>query len=382
MHDLNTQDKAPVILCIDDNPKNMKILNGFLERDGYEILGAASGEEAFALLQQRKPDLILLDIMMPVLDGFQVCVRLKQDESTKDIPVIFITAKSEPEDVVRGFELGAVDYITKPFNGAELLARVKTHVALKKARDRERKELLHARIIQRRFLPSGYEGIAGLSFSVRYRPIAEIGGDLYDIEEIEPSRIRIFLADAAGHGVQAALIAMLIKGEYEKNKRTMEDPGRLISTLNSDIVASYRKLSIVFPAILIDIDVKARMIHYCSAGFPTQYCLHDGGLCAIEQNHIMLGIADGHEFSPAETAFPARAKLLMFTDGLIDSVSGGEHDGNAADGVRLREELLNARDMHADQITERLLQRCSLPGSDRSIDNQDDITIICAESTI
>lgn len=124
-----------LILIVDDLPENLQVLAGLLTEQGYEILAATSGSRALALVRNRKPDLVLLDIMMPEVDGFEVCRELKADADSADIPVIFITARTETEDILRGFELGAVDYVTKPFRPPELLARVRTHLELKSARD-------------------------------------------------------------------------------------------------------------------------------------------------------------------------------------------------------------------------------------------------------
>jgi len=122
------------LLIVDDIPENIKVLGSCLEYEGYVISFAINGEQAIEMALKTKIDLILLDIMMPGMDGYQVCRALKTEERTRNIPVIFITAKTEKEDIVNGFEAGGVDYVTKPFNTAELSARVRTHLELKKAR--------------------------------------------------------------------------------------------------------------------------------------------------------------------------------------------------------------------------------------------------------
>ncbi len=123
------------ILIVDDVAKNVQVLGNLLSEFDYQLVVAMSGRQALDTLARIKPDLILLDIMMPEIDGFEVCRQLKNLESTRDIPVIFLTAKTDAEDIVKGFELGAVDYITKPFVRTELLARVKTHLSLKKTKE-------------------------------------------------------------------------------------------------------------------------------------------------------------------------------------------------------------------------------------------------------
>lgn len=124
------------ILIVDDNPLNLKMLKIILKNENYEAILAGDGVEGIKTAEREKPDLIFLDIMMPGIDGFDVCKKLKANPLTADIPVIFLTAKSDTEGVVRGFEVGAADYVTRPFNRVELLARLKTHLALKKSGDK------------------------------------------------------------------------------------------------------------------------------------------------------------------------------------------------------------------------------------------------------
>ncbi len=141
--------KPPRVMIVDDTPQNIQVLGTTLRRENYQIYVAQNGVQALEMINEILPDLILLDVMMPELDGFDTCRRLKAEERTCDIPIIFLTAKAETNDIVHGFELGAVDYVTKPFNATELLIRVRTQLELKSSRDEvqrishERKELVH-----------------------------------------------------------------------------------------------------------------------------------------------------------------------------------------------------------------------------------------------
>lgn len=132
------------ILVVDDTAFNLKIIFDLLDKEHYEVLVAQSGKKALEILEATEPDLVLLDIMMPELDGFDVLKKIKAHPSWNEIPVIFVTAKSSHDSLVEGFQLGAVDYVTKPFQANELLARIQTHVALRKAhRDLEKQ---HAKL--------------------------------------------------------------------------------------------------------------------------------------------------------------------------------------------------------------------------------------------
>lgn len=129
---MNFQTKKPLILIVDDSPQNLQVLGMILEGVDCDIAVASDGKQALKTAKEQLPDLILLDVMMPVMNGHEACKKLKENPVTADIPVIFLTALGDAEDIRLGFQLGAVDYIQKPFNGVELLARVKSHLNNKK----------------------------------------------------------------------------------------------------------------------------------------------------------------------------------------------------------------------------------------------------------
>lgn len=141
-----------LLLIVDDNPSNLKVLRGLLSPVGYKLTFAMGGRQALERVKTAKPDLILLDLMMPDLDGFEVCDVLKKDGEFKDIPIIFLTASQDIDHLLQAFEKGAIDYLTKPFHPPELLARVKTHLELKHLREQSQrqaeKELILVKIIQ------------------------------------------------------------------------------------------------------------------------------------------------------------------------------------------------------------------------------------------
>ena len=311
--------KRPTVLVIDDDDKNLKLVKAMLNADNYEVAVYKSGRTAIDSMDEIDPDLILLDIMMPGMNGFDVCKELKENKKTREIPVIFLTAKTEMEDVITGFQRGAVDFITKPFHSAELLARVRTHAELKVSRDIKKRDMLHARSIQQRMLSSEYKDISCIDLALQYLPFDEVGGDVYDITEIRPRYIRIFLADATGHGLQAALLFMLIKCDYEKIKLRLKHPDQVLYLLNREIIATYGTLSVFFPALVVDIDVDKSEVSYSSAGFPTQYYLSkDGTVDRISQTGAMLGIGNESCYEMEQISVHKGGRLLLFTDGLLE----------------------------------------------------------------
>ncbi len=137
-----------VVLIVDDNPNNLKMLIDYLKESGFKLVVAQNGQEALNRVKHVLPDIILLDIMMPILDGYETCKLLKADEKYKDIPIIYMTALSDTRNKIKAFETGAVDYITKPFHQEEILARVKTHITLQK----QKKELSELNAMKNLFL--------------------------------------------------------------------------------------------------------------------------------------------------------------------------------------------------------------------------------------
>jgi two-component system, OmpR family, alkaline phosphatase synthesis response regulator PhoP len=145
----NKSDKNPVVLIVDDNAQNLELLQAYLEEIDCDTIPAYDGLQALELVAKRKPDLVLLDIMMPQMSGFEVCRRLKKDPNTQDIPIIMVTALSEFGDIERGIDSGTDDFVSKPVNRLELLARVKTMLKLKHLSDKLERTLAYLSEIEK-----------------------------------------------------------------------------------------------------------------------------------------------------------------------------------------------------------------------------------------
>ena len=211
------------ILIVDDIKFNIVVLNSILTDENYNVESATNGQKALDMIQSKKFDLILLDIIMPEIDGFEVCNQIKQNPETKDIPVIFITSVDETESVIKGIELGAVDFIKKPFNTGELLARINTHLQLKYAREQleAKSEQLnkinnsliqsinYASRIQQAALPKQefIKEILPLHF-IFFAPRNIVSGDFYWVTQIN-HKVIVIVGDCTGHGVPGAFLSML-----------------------------------------------------------------------------------------------------------------------------------------------------------------------------
>ncbi len=174
------------ILIVDDVSINIQVIANILKKDGYQMSYAQSGKAALVKSNFQDFDLILLDVMMPEMNGFEVCIQLKQELKTKDIPVIFLTAKSDTESIVRGFEAGGADYVTKPFNGVELLARVKTRLDLKRSQEALKSAYQKLKATNEKLLKSQEK----LEMVARTDTLTKLSNRFDIIEKMENEKIR------------------------------------------------------------------------------------------------------------------------------------------------------------------------------------------------
>src|SRR5271163_1619663 len=212
------------ILVVDDTPANLQVLAGMLKDRGYKVRPVPSGKLALQAAKHDPPDLILLDINMPEMNGYEVCEHLKADDILKGIPVIFISALTEQLDKVKAFAIGGVDYLTKPFQMEELHARVETHLKLHRlqielaetnarlaaANDRMSRDLKAAAKIQETFLPREVPRVPGTEFAWVYRPCDELAGDGLNVIPLGDGKIGLYVLDVSGHRVTAALLPVTL----------------------------------------------------------------------------------------------------------------------------------------------------------------------------
>src|SRR6267378_4013395 len=228
-----------LILIVDDTPTNIGVISGAL-KDSYKTKIATNGQKALALAcAEDKPDLILLDVMMPEMDGYEVCMRLKADPSTRAIPVIFLTGQTGAEDETRGFEVGAVDYVHKPFSPAVVKARVRSHILLREARAQLASQLLAlnielemARQIQLSILPHSLPQLPGLDIAARFLPMTSVAGDFYDFIQIDNTHLGMLMADVSGHGLPSALIASMLQVALTAQVGHSSEPAKVLRGLN------------------------------------------------------------------------------------------------------------------------------------------------------
>ncbi len=237
-----------------------------------------------------------------------------------------------------------------------------------------KKDLTLARHIQQNILPAAADRIGDLGLAIRYIPMGEIGGDLYDIAVRDGGALRVFIADATGHGVQAALVTMIIKSEYEMLKNAIASPAELLETLNSEFMAKYASLVVFFTGVVADIDTARGSITYASAGHPDQFLIRGGAVKPLQRTGRAVGLHDSINISTRTVAFGSGDRLILFTDGLFEEF-------NAAKELFGEERLGRLALTNAGEPAERIIERMLAAMRDFIGDEElnDDITIIGVE---
>jgi sigma-B regulation protein RsbU (phosphoserine phosphatase) len=229
------------VLVVDDELPNRLYLRKLLEARECEVFDAADGTTALEVAQRVQPDLILVDVIMPEMNGFVLCGKLRDGSRTNHIPVIMVTAKSKIEDIETGFELGAMDYIRKPFNPRELILRVGNALALKKSNDtlsiwnkRVSRDLELAGAIQRSLFSDVPHFSRRFEVRIAYRTCMDVGGDAFDIISLPDGKHCIYVADVSGHGVAPAMISSLLKATASEmiHRYADQGPAAICNALN------------------------------------------------------------------------------------------------------------------------------------------------------
>ncbi|MFZ3334174.1 MAG: SpoIIE family protein phosphatase [Candidatus Acidiferrales bacterium] len=373
--------KKKLILVVDDAPINLQVVSSILKAE-FKIRIATSGAKALDLVKAKpRPDLILLDVSMPEMDGYEVCGILKATPEIKDIPVIFLTGMTEAEDEARGFAVGAVDYIHKPFSPAVVKARVHTHLVLREAREQLARQLLDlnnelemARDIQLSILPHKIPKIRGLEIAARYIPMSLVAGDFYDFIIVDEKRLGILVADVSGHGLPAALIASMLKVALAAQSPHARDPGRVLSGLNQSLCGIFKHHFVT--AAYVFVDMEKNCIKYAGAGHPPLLLWHKSTerTSSVLENGLLLGFIPGAPYSVVEVRVEPGDKAVLYTDGILETRS----PSNEEFGPDLFKLFLESNhNLKADNFADLMLDELTGWSNNRKGDGQeDDITLL------
>jgi phosphoserine phosphatase RsbU/P len=316
------------ILVVDDSPVNLQVIVRTLDGRGHRILAAKSGRAGLDIARRARPDLVLLDIMMPDIDGFEVCRALKADPLTRDALVIFLSALGEVADKVAGLSAGAVDYVTKPIQPEEVLARVDGHLArlylereLRQSRDRLDLELENAAEMQRLILPRTLPARGRVRFFAYYRTSRHAGGDYYDVLTLPDDRFGVIVADVSGHGAPAAIVMAMIRAVLHTYPGPPADPAIVLDYVNSHFRVFW-ETALFATAIYAVIDAKqgGGLMQMACAGHPPPLLLRkSAGVTSLSCDPtIPLLFERKGQTRCADAHLEAGDRVLFYTDGITD----------------------------------------------------------------
>lgn len=347
------------ILVVDDSATNLQVLVRTLDGTGHRILAARDGETALDIARRVKPDLMLLDVMMPGMDGFEVCRIIKNDPATRGTAIIFLSARGEVSDKVSGLELGAADYITKPIQGEEVLARVATHLsrqhlerALRDSRDRLDRELASAARMQRLILPAAMPQHPTVSFAAYYETSRHAGGDYYDVLPLGDDRFGIMVADVSGHGAPAAIVMAMIRAVLHTYPGEPADPPGVLHHINRHFKFLW-DTAMYATAVYGVIDVRQGTFRVSSAGHPLPLLVRNGDeVSAVALDTVMCLLWDELGQVPClEFGLHPGDRLVFYTDGITERQG---QDG-MYDPERLTASLARAGRRMPQEIVEHLV---------------------------
>ena len=371
------------ILLVDDNKVNLFVIEKILNSVGYnDCVSLTSAHELFDYLQIDAPnsspkhvDLILLDIMMPEIDGIEACKILKANERYKDIPIIFVTALDDKNKLAEALDLGGIDYITKPIDKVELLARIRVALRLKAELDwhtqHEKKiqyELDLATNVQRSLLSPPLKD-EKLQVEVSYLPSFNLAGDMYYWHKINDHRYAVILLDMMGHGISASLLCMFITSVLREAIKQIIDPVDVVKELNRYMAQLHNEkesIQYYFTAIYLVVDTEKRTIEYVNAGHPHGYVLLDEThIEPLNQGSCAIGFFEEIKVEKQIIHYEKEAQIVLFTDGLLEAIAPDE----SMSEVRIRN-LSQQKWSDSQLLLDELLPK------DKQSNQQDDMCLV------
>lgn len=333
----------PRILIVDDEPFNVDYLEQELEDLNYQTIIAVNGKDALEKITDEKPDLVLLDIMMPIMDGFTVLEKVKENSEIRNIPIIVISANNDLENMVKGIELGAEDYLPKPFEPTLLKARIQSCLEKKHLRDLQdlylkslENELNIARDIQKEFLPAELPQIENWEIASYFKAAKEVAGDFYDAFILSDGNLTFLVADVCGKGIGAALYMTLFRSLIRASSNASDSltPAQRLGysvSLTNNYVAETHESANMFATIFIGIlEPRTGKLSYINGGNEPALIIGKDGKVHTELSPTapVIGAISGTKFTAKETTLSDDDLLIAFTDGIPDTLnSNGEFFG-------------------------------------------------------
>ncbi len=321
------------ILIVDDHEINVGILKELLEEQ-YVLATVSNGQQCLEKIDQFKPDLVLLDIIMPGMDGYETCRRIKSNPRSETMHIILVSSKTSVESRLKGYEVGADDYITKPFDDDELLAKIKVQIRLREAimnlaslHAQLSEELRLAGLVQRDFLPEKLPNYDKLRWATVFLPTELVSGDIYDVKPIDEQHVGFYVADVVGHGMPAALLTIFVKQsiimcETVQNDYRVLSPAELMKNVNMRMSAQKLSDFQFATCCYCLININTLQLTYCRAGHPYPILIRRKEQPQhLETEGLLLGIFEDAEYSQRTIQLQHGDKLLLYSDGAAPFIS-------------------------------------------------------------
>lgn len=373
------------ILVINDDKELREIIQYILQEKGYDTCEAADGTEGIEQAVLQKPDLILLDILMPGLNGYETCRKLKENAQTEDIPVIFLSSLTSSKDKIQGLELGAVDFINNVTDHGELLARVQTHLKIKSLNqalicantELVRKQtsldndLQAAAIIQKSFLPSNSR-IGNSELAFIWLPSNKLGGDIFNAIRCNNHKVILYMIDVSGHDVPSALVTISVSQFLHQQNLAADcllSPSQMMLALDREYpIERFDRYFTIFYLIL---NTNEGSLNYSCAGHPPAILLKkDKGLKILNLGGPIIGLNRALVFEEGFETIEEGDKIFLYTDGVIELKNQKEELFGLDRLCVLLESLKNES---VDQIIKAVITECNT--FSQGIIQQDDISI-------
>jgi sigma-B regulation protein RsbU (phosphoserine phosphatase) len=368
------------VLIVEDVKANVDVLVHAL-RDDYKLSVALNGENALRSAENTPPDLILLDIMMPGMDGYEVCRRLRASAKTREVPVMFLSALEDVHNKARGFEAGGNDYLTKPFEVLEVQARVRSLLKAKAYSDAVKEkmasELRIAREIQLGILsPDVSSGTRGTRLDIQavLEPAREVGGDLYEVLRTGDDRVVVVVGDVSGKGVPAALFMAVTTTLIRVITPGLERPEQILARVNDALATQIQNPRCMFVTLACAVfEPKAGKVAFASMGHPSPVLVRAGNAPSrpVRSTGLVAGIMPGTNIPSQTLDLQPGDMLLFYTDGVTEAFDAqGEQFGEQG----LLEHLAKARGQSAADTVASTLGAVRRHAGDTP--QSDDITIV------
>jgi len=365
------------VLVIDDSPIDRLMLSSILQKDGYHPVIASNGLEGLQKARECHPDIILLDVLMPGENGFETCSKLKLDPLTNPIPVIFLSSENDKESRISGLTGGGVDYITKPFETGEVLARLRIHLRIRqafKALIEQQKHQLSQLTNAQQAILIRPEEMPEAKFAVHYRPLHAAGGDFYDVLPLGDGIDGFFSADISGHDLGAAFVTSALKVLLRQNFNSLYTPQEIMVLLNSVLLPVLNE-GVLLSACCVRLNRRSERLTVVDAGHPPILLLDSKGAASyIPAKGDLLGAFETPYFEGVEVKVAKGDRFFLYSDGLIENYHG--KNVSRKEGSRhLEEALASRRDLPLPEMVEEAVQ--SICGSHEN--PGDDILLLGVE---